>query len=304
MSVIACASQTHKKNKPNQDYCVCFENKILGFKGVIVADGLGSHFNSELSSKFCAEKLKEKLELIEILPIRFKELFEEVKTDLIDFSENELNIENRAQSDLGTTLLCAVDFPEEYHFSYVGNGSIWQISGNFNHFKNTRSLPWNSINLLNPHNREENGVSKMFKYMSTSDTSVIPSEIKLSKNDDCYGDIIIICTDGVYSSDESKMGFDNKGVLWIMGEETIIELYKSLNNLFVDLPSDITENLLSLNLENYLNILKENDIMDDDTTLGVIVSDKTVQYQKLCYESRSRVLSSEIKNDSGTRLSD
>jgi len=295
MSIISCASQTHKKDKPNQDFCVCFENNRHGFKGVIVADGLGSHYKSELSSKYCVEKLKEKLELIEILPIRFKDIFAEVKKELENFAERELSNEDRSKTSLGTTLICAVEFPDEYQIAYVGNGSIWQISGNFNHFNSSRSLPWNSINLLNPHNREEDGQSKMFKYLSIADVSTIPSEIRLSKNEDTYGDIIVICTDGVYTSDEAKMGPDSKGVLWVMGEETMIKLYKALNGLFINSPDKITESNLQLELENYLTLLKEADIMDDDTTLGVIISEKTIHYQQQCWEKREQ-LKVEAKN--------
>jgi serine/threonine protein phosphatase PrpC len=297
MSIISCASQTHKKDKPNQDFCVCFENKRHGFSGVIVADGLGSHYKSELSSKFCAEKLKAKLELIESLPISFKELFAEVKKELEIFAERELSQDDISKTNLGTTLICAVEFPNEYQIAYVGNGSIWQISGNFNHFNTSRSIPWNSINLLNPHNREEDGQSKMFKYMSISDVSTIPSEIRLSKNEDTYGDIIVVCSDGVYTADEAKMGPDSKGVLWIMAEETLIELYNALNGLFINSPNEITESDLQFELEKYLTLLKEADIMDDDTTLGVIISEKVIHYQQQCWEKRERLMAEAKKFD-------
>lgn len=288
-SIISCASQTHKKNKPNQDYCTSFTNPKLGIKGVIVADGLGSHLRSEISSKFCAERLKEKLETVDSPQINYKKLFAEVKTELKIFADTELNAEEKASTILGTTLICAVELDSEYQIAYVGNGSVWQISGNFNHFSASRSLPWNSINLLNPHNREENGESKMFKYISTADVSTIPSEIKLSKNEDAYGDIIVIATDGVYSNDEAKIGTDSKGIIWEMGEDTMIELYKALNALFMNNPSEISESDLHFELEKYLTLLRERDFMDDDTTLGMVISNRTIQYQQQCWEERERL---------------
>lgn len=288
-SIISCASQTHKKDKPNQDYCTSFTNPNLGIKGVIVADGLGSHLRSEISSKFCAEQLKEKLEAVDNLQINYRKLFEEVKTELEIFADTELNAEEKTSTILGTTLICAIEFEQEYQIAYVGNGSIWQISGNFNHFSSARSLPWNSINLLNPHNREEKGESKMFKYISIADVSTIPSEIKLSKNEDSYGDIIVIASDGVYSNDEAKIGKDSKGIIWEMGEDTMIELYKALNGLFKSNPNEIKETDLHFELEKYLTLLKERDIMDDDTTLGIIISNKVIHYQQQCWEERQRL---------------
>lgn len=294
-SIISCASQTHKKDKPNQDYCTSFTNSKLGIKGVIVADGLGSHLRSEISSKFCAEKLKEKLETAEKLEINYRDFFAEVKTELEKFAEAELNAEDKANTILGTTLICAVEFDSEYQIAYVGNGSIWQISGNFNHFSPSRSLPWNSINLLNPHNREENGESKMFKYLSTADVSTIPSEIKLSKNEDSYGDIIVIASDGVYSNDEAKIGKDSKGIIWEMGEDTMIELYKALNALFLNNPREITERDLHFELDKYLALLRECDFMDDDTTLGLIISNRTIQYQQQRWDERELLKVDEVK---------
>ena len=289
MSIISCATLTHKRDKPNQDYCICFENKRHSFKGVIVADGLGDHYKSEMSSKFCAESLKSKLENIESLPICFRELFVEVKKDLKDFAEKELSQQERSKTNLGSTLICLIEFSDEFQIAYVGNGSIWQISGNFNHFNAQRPLPWNSINLLNPHNIEEDGQSKMFKYMSIADVNVIPSEIRLKKNEDSFGDIMVICTDGVFTSDEAKMGPDSKGVLWVMAEETMIQLYKMLDDLFLNRPNEITESDLQDELVRYLSFLKDNDIMDDDTTLGVLISEQAVLYQQGCWEKRKEI---------------
>ena len=304
-SVISCASQTHKKEKPNQDYCVLFENKKIVIKGVIVADGLGSHSRSEISSKFCSERLKEKMEGIDKLPINYKELFFEVKTELDVYAGTELSSEEKASTSLGTTLICAVELESEYQIAYVGNGSILQVSGNFNHFSANRSLPWNSINLLNPHNREELGMSAMYKYISTADNvSTIPSVVTLSKNEDAYGDIIVIASDGVYSNDEAKMGPDNKGVVWVMGEDTMIELYKALDTLFLSNPSEIKEEDLKFVLDKYLNLLRQRDIMDDDTTLGVIVSNQTIQYQQKRWENKEKIKLEIEKTESAKKTPD
>lgn len=279
-SIISCASQTHKKDKPNQDFCITFENSNLNIKGVIVSDGIGSHAFSEISSRFCVEKTKEKLESLEKLPIDFKTLFHEIKTELIEYTSIELSNDDLNKTKLGTTLICAVELQEEYQIAYVGNGSIWQISGNFNHFGKAIALPWNSINLLNPHTIEQKGKSVLYKYISIADVSTIPSIIKLSKNEDAFGDIIIITSDGVYTSDEAKIGKDDNGVIWEMGEDTMIELYKTLDLFFSNNPIEVNNADLEFELNKYLTLLRERDIMDDDTTLGIIISPKTIEFQQ------------------------
>ena len=287
--IIACASQTHKKDKPNQDFCIVFQNQKLNFQGVIVADGIGSHYRSELSSKFCVENLKERLERIESMPIDFNKLFHEVHTDLIQYANTALSPEEREKTVLGTTLICACEFDSEYQFAYLGNGSIWQISGNFNHFSTNTYLPWNSINLLNPHTVQENGVSSLYKYFSIVDINTNPSIIKISKNEDSYGDIIVIATDGIYTNDDAKIGKDDNGVIWQMVENSMIELYKAFNALFADNSSQLTTERLEQDLNKYLSFLKEKDIMADDTTLGVIISSKTINYQNDFWTKKSQI---------------
>lgn len=285
-SIITCVSQT---NKPaaNQDFCTTIVNDKAGIKGVIVADGIGSHASSELSSKFCVERLKEKIEAVEnSSEINFKELFTEINAELAEYASQKLPEEILKHNPLGTTLICTLELEDRYIFSYVGNGSIWQISGNFNHFSLNRYLPWNVNNLLTPHTYEEEGKSVLYKFMSiTPNISCSPTVLTINK-DDTYGDIILITTDGIYTNDEAKIGKDDNDVIWIMGEETMVLLYEKLNLFFENnLSNEELEEELQKYLEEYLSELKSNQIMHDDTTLGIIISPETVLYQQERYRS-------------------
>jgi serine/threonine protein phosphatase PrpC len=280
-SLVTCATQTHKSTN-NQDFCGIVINEIANFKGVIVADGIGSHLRSELSSKFCTEHLKNKLEQVKnIDDIDFDIFFSQIKDELRLFSQTELTEDELKNNPLGTTLLCAIELEKEYRIAYVGNGSIWQISGNFNHFGVNRYLPWNAINLLNPHTIEVEGKSALFKFISIDDTvSCKPSVISISKNEDSFGDIITITSDGVYTNDEVRIGKDDNDVIWIMGEESIKLLYDKLSVFFnLDL-INIEEIDLQSTINEYLSELKERKIMHDDTTLGIIISPKVLKYQQ------------------------
>lgn len=279
--IISCATQTHKSTC-NQDFCGVVINEKAIFKGVIVADGIGSHSRSELSSKFCTEKLKEKLELIDRKEdIDFELFYSQIKNELIDYANSVLSENELRNNPFGTTLICAIELDEEYKIAYVGNGSIWQISGNFNHFGVNRYLPWNTVNLLNPHTIEVEGKSALYKFISIDDSvSSKPAVIAISKNEDSFGDIIIITSDGVYTNDEVRIGKDDNDVIWIMGEESIKLLY---NKLSIFLNRDLT-NIEEIDLQGiineYLTELKERKIMHDDTTLGIIISTKVLEYQQ------------------------
>lgn len=280
-SIITCATQTHKSTS-NQDFCSLIINEAAKFKGIIVADGIGSHFRSELSSKYCTEKIKERLEqIMTIEDLNLDLLFTQTRTDLKSYAHSHLKEDELNNNPFGTTLICALEFDDEYLIAYVGNGSIWQISGNFNHFGINRYLPWNTCNLLNPHTVEEEGKSALYKYFSINDSvSCKPSVIKVSKNEDCYGDIICITTDGVFSNDDVKIGKDDNDVIWIMGEESMKLLYAQLTEFFGQDLNKIEEIDVQVMLNKYLSELKERKLMHDDTTLGIIISPKVFQYQR------------------------
>jgi len=285
-TIISCASQTHKSTS-NQDFCGIVINEVANFKGVIVADGIGSHLKSELSSKFCTKLLIEKLKhVISFDNADFDAFYDSIKDELKVYSKKELTEDELKNNPFGTTLICAIELENEYFFAYVGNGSIWHISGNFNHFGENRYLPWNVNNLLTPHTVEEDGKSALYKYISICDTVACkPSIIRVSKSEDFFGDIIIITTDGVFTNDEVKIGKDDNDVIWIMGEESMSILFKKLSTLFNNAPQYINEPDVQLMLNHYLSELKEKKIMHDDTTIGVIISPKVLQYQQITVDT-------------------
>ena len=124
-----------------------------------------------------------------------------------------------------------------------------------------------------------------YRFLSVSDTiDPSPSIIKISKNEASYGDLIVITSDGVYTNDEVRIGKDDSGVVWMMGDETMLLLYERLKILFQSNPQKINEEDVKFELENYLNVLKEKKIMHDDTTLGIIISQKVIQHQQTKFD--------------------
>jgi hypothetical protein len=65
-----------------------------------------------------------------------------------------------------------------------------------------------------------------------------------------------------------------------MGEETISILFNKLNSLFTKDSNSFEDSDLQVFLNDYLTDVKENKIMHDDTTIGMIISPRALQHQQ------------------------
>lgn len=292
-NLVACATNTHKSTI-NQDYCLTVRHASLGFNGVILADGIGSHFKSELASKFCCTRLKEILEnLVSFNQLDLETHFRDVQLGLIEFAKTSEEIDfetiDKNQS-LGTTLICLLDCGQYYQIAYAGNGSVWHIDGRFNKFGKNFYLPWNAINLLNPHCIEQDGKPALFRYLSISDTPFCPTVLKLFKNRFSPGEILIATTDGVYSNDAVPIGKDLNETLWIKGEESLPILFRQLSNFLSKNPIEALDEDLTFTLSLFLDELKDKSIMHDDTTIGAVISELAIEFHQIEFEKKSKLL--------------
>lgn len=281
--LIACATKSSKHNL-NQDYCITVENPEIGAFGFILADGIGSHFKSEISSKFCSEELKRIIEnLKSIDELNLESHFNDVKLSLCRYaectSEFDINSINKDES-LGTTLICILDCGKTYQMAYVGNGSIWYISGQFNKFGHNFYLPRNAVNLLNPHSIEEDGRIALCRYLSISNAQHNPTIITLSKDQSAPGEIIIASTDGFYSNDKILIGKDNDNKLWIKVDDPILILFKHLSKLLYQDLKEAKNKDLEVSLYELLDELLKSSIINDDASIGAIISENTIEYHQ------------------------
>lgn len=273
----------------NQDYISIFKNERLLINGIIVADGLGSHYLAEKGSEYCVLKLKKILEEYDECTIDFNKIYTDILNSLkfeAETNESVGKLEDKSKV-LGTTLICIVEFIDKFVISYVGNGSIWHVRGNFTHFSEQRYLPWSAINLLNPHTVEENGKEALYKYFSyeSSEDNVIPTTFEISKDNKLYGDIFIVSTDGLDSIDHTPVAKDKEGGLWISGEPKMELLYKKLKSVLIKKSFDI----IDIELESFCNEVKERKMMDDDISFGIIITEQVLNYHRQLNEDNSSI---------------
>jgi PPM family protein phosphatase len=254
----------------NEDYIETFINQEQNFKAIILGDGIGSHFKPDEGSAFCVKSLKKQLENCKNpYELNFKELFKTVYTELEkNFSNIEDSTIDKTQA-YGTTLICAIELKDKYIIAYLGNGSVWHIRGNFHTFSPQRYLPWNAINLLNPHTVEENGKEALYKFIAleTTDNQISPSIIEINKDLELFGEIIIVSTDGLYSNDHIPIAKDREGNIWIAGERKMELLFSCIKNLIKE--NKFEEQTINESIDEYLNEIKQNNLIDDDTTFGI-----------------------------------
>lgn len=276
-SVIATATNTSKSE--NQDSKSEFEEE--NFKAFFIADGLGSFKYAQLASKRITDFFKEKSAMLRSSSTNdgqnFNEVFKLAKQKLIDFSDEFLKEDEKNEENLfGTTAIATYETEDKISIAYVGNGAIWHIRGNFNEFPASYHFPWNVINYLNPHTIPENGKEALYRLISNSTdfNECIPSTIEITK-DKFIGEIIMICTDGIYSADQLKAGKNDKGI-WIKYETSMLKFFEYLTHFFKENQNYSKESIEQM-LNQYLEELKPT--LDDDATIGILMTKEVLNYQ-------------------------
>jgi serine/threonine protein phosphatase PrpC len=277
-----CAVATFSTKATNQDACRTFANPVAHLSGVVVADGLGSQYQAEVAATFAVGELCVALERVESADsLDFAALFTTISTGLTAHVRAlpDLPADLKMDQAFGTTLLCAVDAPGRFIIAYVGNGAILQVRGDFNTFPETQLLPWSAINLLNPHSAPVRGRNALYKFLApyAESSQIAPTVITISKDDHTYGDIIVVCSDGIASLDQTPVGWDDQQQIWISAEPKVTLFYEHLSTLFLSEP--MTDVSLTAALEAYLAALAARRLVSDDCTIGVLVSERTRRFQ-------------------------
>ncbi len=266
----------------NQDAACAWVNTARGLTGVVVADGLGSHYGADVASARAATALASILcDLGPDSPLDLPGAFARVNAALTAHVEGlpDLPPDLDWNAAFGTTLLCAVDDGDAFTVAYAGNGAIFHVRGDFNACPATQLLPWSAVNVLSPHALSTRGRSTLYKFLGpgASVSQVMPTVVTISKDAEAFGDIVIVCTDGIASQDQTSIGLDDANQLWIKGDAGVAMLYDHLSRFFAA-PRQ-TDDTLQVELERYLAALLARGLVSDDCTVGVIVSAAAARYQ-------------------------
>lgn len=239
---------------------------------VAVADGVGSASHGKEASNFVIAQLECLLKEAEA-PKDISKHYQTIQKNL-----NEIQ-ESSGDGEYETTLISLHHtLKNKFEFNYAGNGCIFHFKGNFWQQKTPSHLPFNLVNYLSPHTVLENGKEVLFNYFSNkNEIELLPSEISISA-DPYFGDIFIIGTDGFYSEDQKKVG-KNKSGIWQQVSQLLSTFFDELSKIFVE-NKQLSEEMISNFLEGFLNEMKNQLQLEDDTSIGVLISDIALKYHR------------------------
>lgn len=193
-----------------------------------------------------------------------------------------------SSSFFATTLLVALELKDSYIFTYLGNGSIWFIRGDFWKFtKSRREWPWCLTNLVIPHTVLGEG-EELFGIIDNKGVRGEPYTLQMGK-DNNKGEIILMTTDGISSQDKLEIGFSGKNgenkQRWLKINPYILDILNAVKNHLDKLKQETIEEKPSLEdiIKNYL----DSQSFDDDATLGLIISERAIKYYKDNLEENS-----------------
>ena len=274
-SIFNTKTITDREN--NQDACIHFNNQVANFNAIILADGLGFYKYAGEGSKFVVNEIKkELLQLKTINELNIENLLIKTRDNLINYVKN--NNGDITKTDYCTTVICAIETSSKIILFYLGNGSIWHIRSNFKSIK--RTIPWNALNYMNPHSIEEGGKEVLERFISTNkNNSLIQPTIIEIKKDIEKGDILILTTDGIFSQDHIKIGTGKGDKVYSLIPKTLLKLFDYLYKLGQDIVIDNNKDLEKF-VSEYLKELKYEKLIDDDTTIGVLITTDALNYLK------------------------
>jgi serine/threonine protein phosphatase PrpC len=276
------AGSTISAKPVNQDAFCVVRNEKVPLAAAIVADGLGSHFGAEIASSIAAATIAAGLDkLTTAAQLDLHGLFCEASRAIAQYrTEHADSLPPNLdwQNAFGTTAVCAVETDHELLLAYIGNGGIFHIRGNFNTFPKSQLLPWTAVNYLNPHALPRDGKNVIYQVLSPygSGGATAPTILTLTKDDELLGDIILICTDGVYSFDQVPMGRDSDRKVWISAEPSTTLFFEALDCFFT---GPTSQDRLNRCVETYLTNLKAANLVCDDCTVGVLITEKALEFQ-------------------------
>ncbi len=285
-TVSAVASATYRQRPTdNEDAVGTAECPAHGLRAVVIADGLGSQEHAGLGAQWSVETVTHLIESATRWSAPdMRHLFVQARQRLRERAEVYCAQENLVcdwEQSFGTTLIVAVEDEHSLWLGYVGNGAIWHVRGGFNEFSENQYLPWNALNYLNPHTlQNEHGKEALYRLISTAeDDDAEPTILQIQK-DTVHGDLLMICTDGIHSNDQVNVGRTKDSTIWLKMEQPLLRFFEALKELFSrNDPETVTDQRLRAALERYLERLCADGLLDDDSSLGVIITSTALHYQ-------------------------
>lgn len=255
-------SVKHIDVKLNQD-CSDFlieENS----KTMVLCDGIGEFADSGVVSKVVVDQFIGK---------QYSKISELI-------ADNELVKLKTNNMIGGSTFISAINrnYSDKVEFEYLGNGGIIHLHGDFSTNVNSEE-PYRYGEIMIPHISPNGALTKHISHNSEK-SELASSSIVLNLNY-ITGDIILLFSDGISSLEDKVILKDNENRFW-RNENPAIQLILKELDLFLKTNNDQTtfqECIIEFNRE-ILGKLKTENYLEDDASLGIIISENVLNHYK------------------------
>lgn len=257
---------------PNQDAGQVYRG--MHYSALAIADGLGSSFDASIAATLAVKNFLAGVEDLDhqasnINPGAVRQLWDRVARALEHrYATHPARYRDQPHA-LQTTLTTVIECADSYLISYLGNGSILHVRGDFWSFWERR-WPWCVTDLMLGHSfLSDTGKDTLYGIVAPTG---LTAEIRFLQvwKDTSYGDLVVLCSDGVSSPDHLRVGHDANDKLWLeVNPHVDALLTRFLKPYFAQLGQQgNTSAALAHTLQTFLHA----QTFDDDATVGIIVS--------------------------------
>jgi len=265
----------------NQDDCCALPDQ-KGLWTFAIADGLGSHPHSQEAAGAAMDAIIHAVRTGKLGEWDIYQLIDETRRTVVNNAQIFYGESGKPVPDSGeysTTLILGIEQPDSVMFAWLGNGAILHVHGSALLSTDNKPVPWQSANLMRPHIVENaEGKDALTKYLTGSADSqdFVPSVIEISLDNDGAGDVFVICSDGILSAEDKKIGRVSNGGYWLQIDEMEVQLYALLHAITAA-PEDITADLITAKADSYLAGLRSAGLQHDDSTVVIFFSGRFLE---------------------------
>lgn len=248
--------------KKHQDYADFSDDP--DYKVIIICDGIGEFEDSRVISEFTVDHY-------------IKNNYSRLEQLILD---GELEQKKKSGLKAGTTIIQA-QIPKnskKVKIEYLGNGGIIHLPGDFHTLPNS-DFPYRYNEIMMPHIAPNGALTKHISHHSTK-KELVPGEMELKLNHPT-GDILLFFTDGISALEDKVILRDDMGRYWRNESDIVQFILMELDNfLKSNFKLDAFQEALVQFNHSVLEKLKEANFLEDDASLGIIVTEDTLNHLK------------------------
>lgn len=232
------------------------------YKSLVICDGIGEFHDS---GKFADV----------VTNLMIDKSYSSIEQVVLD---NELKKLKGDDIKGGTTVIFCKEEKKGVYIEYLGNGGVIHLNGDYA-VKTTENIPFQYCSLMLPHVSLEGALTRHISHYSTKN-ELIATKLNLNLNS-INGDIVLLYSDGINSLENNIILKDGNDRYWRNESSSIQFILEKLHSFLRNLNNcDKFHELLVAFNQDVLVDLKNNNFLEDDASLGIIITEAVLDFYK------------------------